>query len=85
MTNGSISNGTCLQQQQQQQPHLYFLHKYTSITPPSNSKANRGRWCEDGLKLITIVGVKKKKKYHIYNKGSVARVIEIGKSRQLFR
>ena len=28
--------------------HLYFLHKYTSITPPANSKANRGRWCEDG-------------------------------------
>ena len=23
--------------------------KYTSITPPANSKANRGRWCEDGL------------------------------------
>ena len=67
------------------QQHLYFLHKYTSITPPANSKANRGRWCEDGLKLITIVGVKKKKKYHIYNKGSVARVIEIRKSRQLFR
>ena len=40
--------------------------KYTSITPPANSKANRGRWCEDGLRLITIVEVKKK--CHIYNK-----------------
>ena len=34
--------------------------KYTSITPPANSKAIRGRWCgEDGLRLITIVEVKK--------------------------
>ena len=35
--------------------------KYTSITPPANSKANRGRWCEDGLRLNTIVEVKKRK------------------------
>ena len=34
--------------------------KYTNITPPANSKANRGRWCEDGLRFITIVEVKKK-------------------------
>ena len=27
--------------------------KYTSITPPANSKANRGRWCVDGLRFIT--------------------------------
>ena len=33
--------------------------KYTNITPPANSKANRGRWCEDGLRFITIVEVKK--------------------------
>ena len=36
--------------------------KYTNITPPANGKANRGRWCEDGLRFITIVEVKKK--YH---------------------
>ena len=23
--------------------------KYTNITPPANSKANRGRWCVDSL------------------------------------
>ena len=28
--------------------------KYTNITPPANSKANRGRWCVDGLRFITI-------------------------------
>ena len=39
--------------------------KYTNITPPANSK-DRGRWCEDGLRFITIVEVKKK--YHICNK-----------------
>ena len=27
--------------------------KYTYITPPANSKANRGRWCVDGLRFIT--------------------------------
>ena len=27
--------------------------KYTNITPPANSKANRGRWCVDGLRFIT--------------------------------
>ena len=27
--------------------------KYTSITPPANSKANRGRWCADDLRFIT--------------------------------
>ena len=47
--------------------------KYTSITPPANSKANRGRWCEDGLRLNIIVEVKKKKKYHIYNKEGQSR------------
>ena len=39
--------------------------KYTNITLPANSKANRGRWCVDGLRFITIVEVKKD---HIYNK-----------------
>ena len=39
--------------------------KYTNITPPANSKANRGRWRVDGLRFITIVEVKKD---HIYNK-----------------
>ena len=29
--------------------------KYTNITPPANSKANRGRWCVDGLRFITKV------------------------------
>ena len=28
--------------------------KYTNITPPANSKANRGRWCVDGLRFITM-------------------------------
>ena len=28
--------------------------KYTNITPPANSKANRGRWCVDGLRFITV-------------------------------
>ena len=27
--------------------------KYTNITPPANSKANRGRGCVDGLRFIT--------------------------------
>ena len=45
--------------------------KYTDITPPANSKANRGRWCEDGLRFITIVEVKRK--YHIYNKEGQSR------------
>ena len=27
--------------------------KYTNITPPANSKANRGRWRVDGLRFIT--------------------------------
>ena len=27
--------------------------KYTNITPPANSKANRGRWCVDDLRFIT--------------------------------
>ena len=27
--------------------------KYTNITPPANSKANRGRWCVEGLRFIT--------------------------------
>ena len=40
--------------------------KYTSITPPANSKANRGRWCEDGLRINTIVEVKKRKKSTIF-------------------
>ena len=34
--------------------------KYTSVRPPANSKANRGRRCEDGLRLITLIEVKKK-------------------------
>ena len=29
--------------------------KYTNITPPANSKANRGRWRVDGLRFITIL------------------------------
>ena len=45
--------------------------KYTNITPPANSKANRGRWCEDGLRFITIVEVKKKDR--IYNKEGQSR------------
>ena len=32
-----------------------FIFKYTNITPPANSKANRGRWCVDGLRFFTIV------------------------------
>ena len=28
--------------------------KYTNITPPANSKANRGRWCVDSLRFITF-------------------------------
>ena len=36
---------------------LFLTFKYTNITPPANSKANRGRWCEDGLRFITIVEV----------------------------
>ena len=27
--------------------------KYTNITPPANSKANRGRWYVDGTRFIT--------------------------------
>ena len=45
--------------------------KYTNITPPANSKANRGRWCVDGLRFITIVEVKKE--YHNYNKKGQSR------------
>ena len=41
--------------------------KYTNITLPANSKANRGRWCVDGLRFITIVEVKKD---HIYNRSN---------------
>ena len=44
---------------------LILKFKYTNITLPANSKANRGRWCVDGLRFITIVEVKKD---HIYNK-----------------
>ena len=43
---------------------------YTNITPPANSKANRGRWCVDSLRFIMIVEVKK---YHIYNKKGQSR------------
>ena len=27
--------------------------KYTNITPAANSKANGGRWCVDGTRIIT--------------------------------
>ena len=30
-----------------------ILNNYTNITPPANSKANRGRWCADGARFIT--------------------------------
>ena len=39
----------------QQQQTLFSYIKYTNITPPANSKANRGRWCVDGLRFFTIV------------------------------
>ena len=32
--------------------YFYFILKYTSITPPANSKANQGRWCVDGLSFL---------------------------------
>ena len=32
--------------------------KFPNITPPANGK-DRGRWCEDGLRFITIAEVKK--------------------------
>ena len=34
---------------------LFSYIKYTNITPPANSKANRGNWCVDGLRFFTIV------------------------------
>ena len=37
--------------------------KYTNITPPANSKANRGRWCVDGTRFIANSW--SEKKYHI--------------------
>ena len=60
-----------------------FLTLNIQVSHHLQSKANRGRWCEDGLRLITIVEVKKK--YHIYNKEgqSRVRVIRIRKLRQL--
>ena len=33
--------------------------EYTNITPPANSKANRGGWCVNGARLLQVVGVKK--------------------------
>ena len=30
-----------------------FYIKYTNITTPANSKADRGRWCVDGRRFIT--------------------------------
>ena len=44
--------------------------KYTNITPPANSKANRGRWCVDGLRFITKSW---SEKVHIYNKKGQSR------------
>ena len=38
---------------------LFSYIKYTNITPPANSKANRGRWCVDGLRFFTIVEMNK--------------------------
>ena len=31
---------------------LFSYIKYTNITPPANSKANRGRWCVDSLRFL---------------------------------
>ena len=73
-------------QQQQQQQQLYFLTniKYTNITPPANSKANRGRWCVDGLGYFTVVEMNNKVPFDIYNrKGQSREKIEIRESRQL--
>ena len=38
--------------------------KYTNITPPANSKANRGRWCVDGLRFITKSWSEKEPNFH---------------------
>ena len=38
--------------------------KYTNITPPANSKANRGRWCVDGLRFITNSWSEKVPNFH---------------------
>ena len=39
---------------QQHNNNIFISYiKYTNITPPANSKANRGRWCVDGLRFIT--------------------------------
>ena len=39
---------------QQNNNNIFISYiKYTNITPPANSKANRGRWCVDGLRFIT--------------------------------
>ena len=42
---------------------LFSYIKYTNITPPANSKANRGRWCVDGLRFFTIVQMNNKVPY----------------------
>ena len=45
--------------------------KYTNITPPANSKANRdrGSWCVDGPRFITNSWSEKKD--HIKNKKEI--------------
>ena len=42
---------------------LFSYIKDTNITPPANSKANRGRWCVDGLRFFTIVKMNNKVPY----------------------
>ena len=42
--------------------------KYTSITPPANSKANRGRWCVDDARFITNGWSEKKSTIFIIKK-----------------
>ena len=42
---------------------LFSYIKYTNITAPANSKANRGRWCVDGLGYFTVVEMNNKVPY----------------------
>ena len=42
---------------------LFAYIKYTNITLPVNSKANRGRWCVDGSRFFTIVEMNNKVPY----------------------
>ena len=46
--------GKKIKMQQHNNNNIFISYiKHTNITPPANSKANRGRWCVDGLRFIT--------------------------------